>query len=142
MNEPRDDLFVSRRHIVSAARHSLSWQIFNQPISPLASVDMGRDAFFMTLETHLLYQTVRKRKSVMRVSMNDEPTVATLKVEGRVVGPWATELGRTWQDLWSSTKQKRLQLDIRGVTYADQKGSRILREIVRAADMVVDPEER
>jgi hypothetical protein len=99
---------------------------------------------------------------MMKVSMNDEATVATLKVEGRVAGPWATELGRTWHDLWSSTRPKRLQLDIRGVTFADQKGSRILREIVRTtgaeivadspltqyfasrvtADMVVDPEER
>jgi hypothetical protein len=98
----------------------------------------------------------------MKVSMNDEATVATLKVEGRVVGPWATELGRTWHDLWSLTRPKRLQLDIRGMTFADQKGSRILQEIVRTtgaeivadspltqyfasrvtADMAVDPEER
>jgi hypothetical protein len=98
----------------------------------------------------------------MRVSINDEATVATLTVEGRVVGPWATELGRTWHGLWASAKQKRLQLDIRGVTFADQKGSRILREIVRTTgaeivadspltqyfasrvteDLIVDPEER
>jgi hypothetical protein len=76
----------------------------------------------------------------MKISMNDEATVATLKVEGRVVGPWATELGRTWHDLWSSTRKKRLLLDIRGVTFADQKGSRILGEIVRTtgAQIVAD----
>jgi hypothetical protein len=98
----------------------------------------------------------------MKVSISDEATVARLKVEGRIVGPWATELGRTWRDLWFPTKQKRLQLDIRGVTFADQTGSRILREIVRATgaeivadspltqyfanrattDMAADPEER
>ena len=98
----------------------------------------------------------------MKVSISEEATVATLKVEGRVVGPWATELGRTWHDLWSPTRQKRLFLDIRGVTFADPNGSRILGEIVRTtgakivadspltqyfasrvtADMVVDPEER
>ena len=98
----------------------------------------------------------------MRISMNDEAMVATMRVEGRVVGPWATELGRTWHDLWASARQKRLRLDIRGVTFADQKGSQILREIVRAtgaeivadspltqyfasratADTIVDPEER
>jgi hypothetical protein len=76
----------------------------------------------------------------MKVSISDEATLATLKVEGRVVGPWAAELGRTWYGLWSSTKQKRLQLDIRGVSFADHKGSRILREIVRAtgAEIVAD----
>ena len=98
----------------------------------------------------------------MKISMNDEPIVATLKIEGRVVGPWATELGRTWRDLWVSARRKRLRLDICGVTFADQKGSQILQEIVRAtgaeiiadtpltryfaslaaADAAVDPEER
>jgi hypothetical protein len=76
----------------------------------------------------------------MKISMNDDAMVATLKVEGRVVGPWAAELERTWHDLWTSTRPKRLQLDIRGVTFADQKGSRILREIVRVtgANIVAD----
>jgi hypothetical protein len=76
----------------------------------------------------------------MKVSMNEEAMVATLKVEGRVVGPWATELGRTWHDLWTSTNPKRLRLDIRGVTFADQSGSQIFREIVRVtgADIVAD----
>lgn len=98
----------------------------------------------------------------MKVSISDEPTVATLKVEGKVVGPWAIELGRTWHDLWSSANHKRLHLDIREVTFADQRGSRILREIVRTtgakivadspltqyiasqvtAETAVDPEER
>jgi hypothetical protein len=76
----------------------------------------------------------------MKISMNHDAMVATLKVEGRVVGPWAAELERTWHDLWTSTRPKRLQLDIRGVTFADQKGSRILREIVRVtgANIVAD----
>ena len=76
----------------------------------------------------------------MRISMNDEARVTTLKVEGRVAGPWATELGRTWPDLCASAKQKRLRLDIRGLTFADQEGSQILREIVRAtgAEVVAD----
>jgi hypothetical protein len=76
----------------------------------------------------------------MRVSMTEEAMVAILKVEGRVVGPWATELGRTWHDLWTSTNPKRLRLDIRGVTFADHSGSQIFREIVRVtgADIVAD----
>jgi hypothetical protein len=70
----------------------------------------------------------------MKISMYDDTRVATLKVEGRIVGPYATELGRTWNDLWTPTKPKRLRLDIRGVTFADQIGSQILREIVRVTD--------
>ena len=76
----------------------------------------------------------------MRISMNDEADLATLKVEGRVAGPWATELGRTWPDLCAPARQKRLRLDICGLTFADQQGSQILREIVRTtgAEVVAD----
>jgi hypothetical protein len=77
---------------------------------------------------------------VLRISMNDDAIAATLKVEGKVVGPWAIELGETWHDLWDSARRKRLRLDIRGVTFADQKGTQIFREIVRAtgAEVIAD----
>jgi hypothetical protein len=136
--------------------------ISNQRLSPLISVDIGSFRHVYAYGDLLALSECRKKKPVMRVSINDEATVATLKVEGRVVGPWATELGRTWHGLWASARQKRLRLDIRGVTFADQKGSRILQEIVRTtgaeivadspltqyfasrvtADRVLDPEER
>jgi len=77
---------------------------------------------------------------VLKITMKDDAITATLKVEGKVVGPWAIELGKTWHDLWHSANQKRLLLDIRGVTFADQKGTQILREIVRAtgAEIIAD----
>ena len=95
---------------------------------------------FRRLAGDLLYRKTTKVNPVLRISMNDDAIAATLKVEGKVVGPWATELGRTWHDLWASARQKRLRLDIRGVTFADQKGTQILREIVRAtgAEVIAD----
>ena len=69
---------------------------------------------------------------MLRISMNDDTPVATLKVEGRLVGPWARELEKTWQELWASAKQKSLRLDLRGVSFVDSDGARILREIVEA----------
>ena len=56
---------------------------------------------------------------MLRISMNHETALATLKVEGRVVGPWAAELGKTWRGLWALCKQPTLRLDLRGVTYVD-----------------------
>jgi hypothetical protein len=77
---------------------------------------------------------------VLKISIKEDVLAATLKVEGKVVGPWAVELGSTWHGLWSSTRQKRLLLDIRGVTFADQTGSQVLGEIVRAtgAEILAD----
>jgi hypothetical protein len=69
--------------------------------------------------------------TLLRISIKDDSPVATLKIEGKLVGPWATELERTWHDLWASTSRMPLRLDIRGVTFADQKGTRVLQEIVR-----------
>ena len=68
---------------------------------------------------------------MLKISINDDKPTATLKIEGKLVGPWAMELGRTWQDLWASAKRMPLRLDISGVTFADQKGTHILGEIVR-----------
>lgn len=70
---------------------------------------------------------------MLKISIEEDVAAATLKIEGKLVGQWATELGRTWRDLWSSTGQKRLLLDIRGMTFADQTGCEILGEIVRTA---------
>ncbi len=64
--------------------------------------------------------------------MNGDLPVATLKLEGKLVGAWARELERTWQDLWAPTRQKPLRVDICEVTFADRAGTQILREIVQA----------
>lgn len=68
---------------------------------------------------------------MLKISIKDDSAIATLKIEGKLVGPWALELGRTWHDLWASANQMPLRVDICGVTFADQKGTHILQEIVR-----------
>ncbi|MGA7315153.1 MAG: hypothetical protein WBX22_14380 [Silvibacterium sp.] len=77
---------------------------------------------------------------MLKISINDDMFAATLKVEGKIVGPWAAELNRVWRHLWASTNQKTLRLDICNVTFIDRDGTRILREIVRAtgAEVLAD----
>ena len=69
---------------------------------------------------------------MLKITMEADLPVAILKIEGRLVGAWATELGTSWEDMWASARQKPLRLDIRGLIFADTKGVRILREIVNA----------
>jgi hypothetical protein len=90
-------------------------------------------------EPFALWEATKVRR-VLKISIKDDGMAATLKVEGKVTGPWAVELGKTWHDLWYSARQKRLLLDIRGLTFADRKGTQILREIVRAtgAEIIAD----
>lgn len=59
----------------------------------------------------------------------DEGKAVTLKIEGRVTGPNALELDRAWQDLAPTLGSRRLLVDLRGVTFVDATGRRLLAEI-------------
>lgn len=54
-----------------------------------------------------------------------------IKLEGRVVGPWAEELQAVWGDLASTLKERLVTLDLRNVTYIDVSGMQVLRQICR-----------
>ena len=60
----------------------------------------------------------------------------SIKLEGRIVGPWVAEFDRTWHSLASSLDGKKLSVDLRGVTYIDSEGREVLAEIVKTASFV------
>jgi ABC-type transporter Mla MlaB component len=68
---------------------------------------------------------------VLRITINEEAKKITLKLEGRVVGPWAEELERTWHSLGRSLDDKKLSVDLCGVAYVDRQGRGILADIYR-----------
>ena len=80
------------------------------------------------------------KQTMVRISIKDDSRVATLKVEGKLVGLFAEELRNTWRDLWTSAWGKPLRLDIRSVSFVDANGIQILREIVRVtgAEILTD----
>jgi hypothetical protein len=54
-----------------------------------------------------------------------------MRLEGKVVGPWVEECRRAWGTLQTELGSKKLCLDMRGVTYVDDIGTRLLQEIHR-----------
>jgi anti-anti-sigma regulatory factor len=52
-----------------------------------------------------------------------------IKLEGRVAGPWVAELDHAWSEIASRLGSKELSLDLSGVTYADESGKQVLRNI-------------
>lgn len=52
-----------------------------------------------------------------------------MKLEGRVAGPWASELDRVWAETAPRLQSKRLVIDLHNVTYADADGKQVLRGI-------------
>ena len=55
--------------------------------------------------------------------------MVTLKIEGRVADPLVNELDRTWNELAPSLGSRKLEVDLRGVTFMDTTGRSLLAEI-------------
>ena len=68
---------------------------------------------------------------MLRITINEEPKKVTLKLEGRVVGPWVAELDRTWHSLRAPLENKALCIDLCGVSYIDREGRKVLADIYR-----------
>ena len=52
-----------------------------------------------------------------------------MKIEGKIAGPAVPALIQAWQDLELSLGQRKLLVDLRGVTHADGPGRDLLAEI-------------
>jgi anti-anti-sigma regulatory factor len=52
-----------------------------------------------------------------------------MKIEGRVAGVQVPELQRAWRELAPSLGERRLLVDLRGVTHVDETGRRVLADI-------------
>lgn len=70
---------------------------------------------------------------MLRITICESPRVKTLQLEGKIAGPWAQELQKTWQSMNTSLGAKDLQVDLRGITFVDNSGRRVLREIYQKA---------
>jgi hypothetical protein len=66
---------------------------------------------------------------MLKITVHEDQTMDTVKLEGKIGGPWVEELERTWTALTPSLGSKKLQLDLRGVAFVDAKGRKLLREI-------------
>lgn len=54
-------------------------------------------------------------------------------MEGRIAGPWVAELGRVWLETAPRLASRKLSIDLRNVTYADIRGTQVLRDICSLA---------
>jgi len=65
------------------------------------------------------------------MTIQEEATAVTLRLEGRVTGPWVSEFERTWQQVTSSLGSKELRVDLNGVTHMDRDAKAMLAEIYK-----------
>jgi anti-anti-sigma factor len=73
----------------------------------------------------------------LRITIEENEQAVIVKLEGRIVGPWAAELDRLWEQTAPSLGPRNLSLDLRDTTYADAGGIRVLRTIYSQTEAAI-----
>lgn len=66
---------------------------------------------------------------MLRITVEENSKEMTLKLEGRLAGPWVAELDRLWEKTSPARNGRQVTLDVRAITFADAGGIRALRSI-------------
>jgi len=66
---------------------------------------------------------------MLRITLDERPGMARIKIEGRLCGPYVEELNRTWRALQPETGDKKISVDLCGMTGVDEAGKRLLAEM-------------
>jgi anti-anti-sigma regulatory factor len=65
----------------------------------------------------------------LRITIEKNAESIAIILEGRIAGPWAAEVDRTWSELAPSIGTKKVSIDLSNATYADADGIRVLHGI-------------
>ena len=63
---------------------------------------------------------------MLRITTHEKPESLTLKLEGRLAGPWVTELEDCWQSARTGRGRLAVRVDLSGVTFIDPAGKELL----------------
>ena len=66
---------------------------------------------------------------MLRVTVEERGDRVVFRVEGKLRGPWVTELERCWRSTASRMKGKSLSMDLDGVNFIDDEGKALLTEM-------------
>lgn len=66
---------------------------------------------------------------MLRVTVHKDDETITLQLEGRLAGPAVMEAERCWQVTCAENPGRVPRIDLRGVTYFDQEGKRLLKRV-------------
>jgi ABC-type transporter Mla MlaB component len=69
---------------------------------------------------------------MLRVTVEEKGDRTVFRVEGKLKGPWVTELERCWRATTSRSHGKSFSVDLDGVNFVDDQGKALLTEMNRA----------
>ena len=68
---------------------------------------------------------------MLRISILDSVSQRRLLIEGKLIGPWATELARVWRQATADLNGRALIIDVKGLTAITEDGEDILLELMK-----------
>jgi hypothetical protein len=70
---------------------------------------------------------------VLRIFIQEDDKSIGFTLVGRLAGPWVAELEKAWNEVSTRLDGKKLSLDLRDLTYSDDNGKKVLREMFARA---------
>jgi ABC-type transporter Mla MlaB component len=85
---------------------------------------------FPSLALELLFLAA-KELAMLRITTHDKGSFLTLKLEGRLAGPWVAILRDCWECQLARSGGQAINVDLRAVTFVDAAGRALLAEMSR-----------
>ena len=68
---------------------------------------------------------------MLKISILDTPNYRRLMVEGKLIGPWASELASVWRQAATELNGRELVVDVKGLTVITEDGENVLLELMK-----------
>lgn len=66
---------------------------------------------------------------MLRITREGDAGSPSLKLEGRLEGPWVEVLRKAWEESMASSGGKKVTVDLGAVSFADRNGRELLLEL-------------
>jgi len=66
---------------------------------------------------------------MLRIQIEERCQLLTIRLQGRLAGPWVAELDRCWQSTLAAAGDKTVDVVLEAVTYVDGPGELLLWEM-------------
>jgi len=66
---------------------------------------------------------------MLRITIENQARETTLRLEGRLTGPWVEELERVWRSSLADPATPALAVDLTDVTFVGENGKKLLEEM-------------
>ena len=74
---------------------------------------------------------------MLRIDSLNENELTTLRVEGKLVGPWVRELERCWQKVVAVRQPQLVRINLSAVGFIDSEGKQLLCRMRREGAILV-----